>query len=143
MQEAKTEPTTRWLDEFHRAYLETALWSGNDESTPSGGEPIDDNFGVEDIEPASMVSTRKDCEDFLTANLDDLQEYVKQMGNSPDFTAWGRAGHDFWLTRNGHGAGFWDRGLGDLGERLANAAKVYREVYLHVSFENPKAVYFE
>jgi hypothetical protein len=20
-----------------------------------------------------------------------------------------RAGHDYWLTRNGHGAGFWDR----------------------------------
>jgi hypothetical protein len=42
-----------------------------------------------------------------------------------------RAGHDFWLTRNGHGAGFWDRGLGDLGERLSKAAKVYGEVYLY------------
>ena len=24
-------------------------------------------------------------------------------------------GHDLWLTRNGHGAGFWDRGLGAQG----------------------------
>lgn len=22
---------------------------------------------------------------------------------------WARAGHDLWLTRNGHGTGFWDR----------------------------------
>lgn len=22
---------------------------------------------------------------------------------------WAQAGHDLWLTRNGHGAGFWDR----------------------------------
>ena len=27
-------------------------------------------------------------------------------------------GHDLWLTRNGHGAGFWDRGLGAQGDSL-------------------------
>ena len=31
----------------------------------------------------------------------------------------------FLLTRNGHGAGFWDRGNGALGDRLADAARVY------------------
>jgi len=34
-------------------------------------------------------------------------------------------GHDFWLTRNGHGAGFWDRGLGDMGEKLTEIAKSF------------------
>ncbi len=33
-----------------------------------------------------------------------------------------QCGHDFWLTRNGHGTGFWDRGyeesLGSLFERV-------------------------
>ena len=32
------------------------------------------------------------------------------------------AGYDFWLTRNGHGTGFWDRGLGNIGKRLAGRA---------------------
>lgn len=36
-------------------------------------------------------------------------------------------GHDFALTRNGHGAGFWDRGYGEVGERLTESAKVYGE----------------
>lgn len=43
-----------------------------------------------------------------------------------------RAGHDFWLTRNGHGAGFWDRGMGKLGDRLADAARAYGSVDLYV-----------
>ena len=44
-------------------------------------------------------------------------------------------GHDFWLTRNGHGAGFWDRSdclPEDAGERLTDAAEKYGEVDLTV-----------
>ena len=41
----------------------------------------------------------------------------------------GQVGHDFWLTRNGHGAGFWDRGLGEIGDRLTKAAEVYGSDY--------------
>jgi hypothetical protein len=51
-----------------------------------------------------------------------------------------RAGHDFWLTRNGHGAGFWDRGLGTLGNRLSAAAKVYSGCDLFVG--DDARVYF-
>ena len=35
------------------------------------------------------------------------------------------AGHDFALTRNGHGTGFWDRGLGAIGDMLTDACKPY------------------
>lgn len=34
---------------------------------------------------------------------------------------------DFWLTRNRHGAGFWDRGAGDVGKRLTQAAHGFGE----------------
>ena len=37
---------------------------------------------------------------------------------SSEYTAAELAGHDFWLTRNGHGAGFWD---GDWQEPAAAA----------------------
>ena len=52
----------------------------------------------------------------------------------PDFGPYGRAGHDFWLTRNGHGAGFRD---GDWPEpfaaKLTEAAKRAGERDLYVS----------
>ena len=32
--------------------------------------------------------------------------------------------HDYWLTRNGHGVGFWDRGLGPVGDRLIDLSYV-------------------
>ena len=37
------------------------------------------------------------------------------------------AGHDFALTRNGHGTGFWDRGLGEIGDMLTEECKPYGE----------------
>lgn len=36
-----------------------------------------------------------------------------------------QAGHDFWYTRNGHGVGYWDRGLDNLGEVLSNIARSF------------------
>ena len=97
------------MNEFVRHYLETALWSSTDESTPEGGEPMDKNYTVEDMAPETIAKAKADCERFqalageMLANALDSGE----CGWSPDdHTA--RSAHDFWLTRNGHGAGFWD-----------------------------------
>jgi hypothetical protein len=38
-----------------------------------------------------------------------------------------QAGTDFWLTRNHHGAGFWDRNLGDDGKHLSEIAISFKE----------------
>jgi hypothetical protein len=38
------------------------------------------------------------------------------------------AGHDFWLTRNGHGAGFWD---GDWSDNYATILSKGAETYGH------------
>ena len=37
-------------------------------------------------------------------------------------------GHDFILTRNGRGAGFWDRGLGEIGDTLTQWAKSFGSI---------------
>ena len=37
-------------------------------------------------------------------------------------------GHDFWLTSQGHGAGFWDRGLGEVGDILTDSADGYGDI---------------
>ena len=70
-------------------------------------------------------SDRSDCRDFFDANRADLR--VAHLSG----LSWSRLGHDFYLTRNRHGAGFWDeksRGAeADAAlDRLTSAAHVYR-----------------
>lgn len=121
------------LDEFSRQYVETALWSTNDESDPSGGEPIDKNYDVSDVDDATIARMAADCEAFQRDNAADLDVYYDGTGRDK-----GSAGHDFWLTRNGHGAGFWDRGYGlgqdvkDALRRLTDASRAFGEVDLYV-----------
>jgi hypothetical protein len=38
-----------------------------------------------------------------------------------------QAGRDFWFTRNHHGVGFWDRGLGPTGDSLSAVSHRFRE----------------
>jgi len=90
------------LDKFTLAYIEAALWSSNDESRPDGGDPMDQNYGVGDIAPEALTKIVEDCRRFQQEN--GIPKY-----NRGDYTDEEMAGHDFWLTRNGHGAGFWDR----------------------------------
>lgn len=42
-------------------------------------------------------------------------------------------GRDFILTRNGHGTGFWDRGLGYVGDRLTQWAKTFGSTDVYVT----------
>ncbi len=110
------------LGEMLEGYIVCALWSswGND------GEPLDDDHDVDDVTTGTLDESRADCLDFLMANHADIVDMMSR-GFSP-----AAIGHDFWLTRNRHGAGFWDRGLGDLGDRLSDAARVYGSVDLFV-----------
>ena len=120
------------LDKFLQGYIECALWSSNDESTESGGEPLDSNYSVDDIAPETIKAMRDDCEDFMIRNQVNLIDYCIAIGNRSDYSGMECAGHDFWLTRNGHGSGFWDRELCDLGDSLTKAAEVYSSVDLYV-----------
>ena len=107
------------LDEFTRSYLETALWSSSDENE----DPLDENYAIGDFSREAIQQAIRDCDDFRTSNEEDLN-----ATGAPE----GQNAHDFWLTRNGHGAGFWDRGYGDVGERLTAASHPYGEVSIYV-----------
>ena len=124
-------PATPCPESFFDAYLLTALWSSDDESDESGGEPLDANYGLSDIAPDALASMHEDCDRFYAANYDALNCGGVTFGQ--DFDQDGRAGHDFWLTRNHHGAGFWD---GDWPEPeatlLTNAAHAFAETDLYV-----------
>lgn len=104
------------------AYIECAFWSSNDESTPEGGEPMDASYSASDLAPEALAKMTKDVCEFLIANRDDIDGRYEQ------------AGHDLWLTRNRHGAGFWEAPDWEraAGERLTAAARALGECYLVV-----------
>ncbi len=105
------------MDTFTRQYIATALWSSTDDSD----KPLDAKYGVSDLHPTTLIVMRVDCAKFQADHADDISADVEG------------AGHDFWLTRNGHGAGFWDGDWADdVGERLTRASKAYGEVSLYV-----------
>ena len=120
----------QWLGTFTRAYIEAALWSTSDESDERGGEPLDKNYGPDDIAPETMALIEEDC-----ANFAKRWGRLIEADDSPEIQKWGRwslAGHDFWLTREGHGAGFWDGGWPKHGDELTKAAKAYGSFDLYV-----------
>jgi len=113
------------LGSFLDGYVECALWSSLDNDAIEGrvdrqGENLDDNFGPDDIHPDTLGAMTADCVSFMRANAADLALYYEATGCNE-----GSAGHDFWLTRHHHGAGFWDRGAGEVGDRLTKAAETY------------------
>jgi len=111
-----TEPVGR-LDKTTTAYLGAMLWSGMD----AKDEPLDKNYSLDDIDL-----------DTINQSMDEIEMFRNKAGDLLDGVDDEMIGHDFWLTRNGHGAGFWDRGLGEVGEKLTEIAKSFGEAYPYV-----------
>lgn len=105
------------IDPFSRAYIEAALWLLDEADT----DPEDGAYSADVARLSDDAYTRAvlDCSAFRMANAAALVEAYTQDAVSYDET---QAGHDYYLTRNGHGAGFWDRGLGEIGDHLTAAA---------------------
>lgn len=105
------------LEKFTRAYIAAALWSSCDDN----GNPLDSDYDLDDISAETFAQIVEDCRCFRKDNRELLEGIDDEQ-----------AGHDFWLTRCGHGAGFWDRGLGEVGEKLTEACKAWGNVDLYV-----------
>lgn len=111
------------MNNFTLSYLEAALWSSIDDND----QPLDKNYGIDDLAPETLAAVIEDCRKFQEQNAADLATYdgpwsAEEMG-----------GHDFWLTRNHHGSGFWDGDWrGDVGQRLTEASGKFNEVTLYV-----------
>lgn len=107
-------------------------------------DALDKRYGPEDIAQETLVQIKEDCEKFQKENRE-LLEAAYADGSLPVNGGGERegeaasAGHDFWLTRNGHGAGFWDGDWDSVedngpeyGDRLTEAAEQFKEVCLYV-----------
>jgi len=103
------------IADFLDGYSECAGWTDS--------HNWDRDTTLPNTNEASWMLQVHEITSWVLANWDDCLAYAKAM-------SWGALGHDLWLTRNGHGAGFWDRGLGDLGKNLTDSAHALGAVYL-------------
>lgn len=112
------------LRKFWYAYIECALWAS---TNLDSGQPLNKKYSKNDIDSESLAKMLNDCRDFTTDNGRNLDELIRDGLGAIE-----QCGHDFWLSRNGHGAGYFDRGYGALGDRLQSAARVWGESILYI-----------
>jgi hypothetical protein len=106
------------MPSFFTSYVSTALGTSDDDN----GQPLDKNYGPTNIAPETLARMMDDCEAFQRKNRKDLASIDA-----------GQAGHDFWLTRNGHGAGFWDGDYEEtVGERLTKSSESFGTFDLYI-----------
>lgn len=109
----------RCIDTIVDHYLIAAIFTAGD------GEL--DEFSVADFTAEARDESKKEIEDFLS----------KAAERGIDTSMWSDEllGHDFSLTRNGHGAGFWDRfpETPEPGDALTELCKEFGEVYVSES----------
>ena len=120
-------PCQTWqeIDSFTQGYWEAAFFT-----EAHGDNPDLEEATFADVAEASGRAAVADCEAFQTQHAALLaRAYLVEAyrGGRVDYNP-NQAGRDFWFTRNRHGVGFWDRGLGDIGDSLTDAAHDCGEV---------------
>jgi hypothetical protein len=116
-------------EEIIKGYVTCMLWSSLDTSGPEQGndDHLDMNYTISDLSEDARKCVKEDVEHFiqLTQHLFDKSEHEYDDE---------QIGHNFWLTRNYHGAGFWDGRCPDIGDELTTIChKFFPELHPYVS----------
>lgn len=116
------------MDLFKKGYIEAMFFfsESNDENLK--------NVGLPEISTELMERIEKDCAEFLAkANHLISDEYC----NYTECTAEEYAGHDFFLTRNGHGSsfldGFWSN---TTATNLYKLSKTFNQMNVYLGDDN-------
>jgi len=100
----------------------------------SNPPPMDANYSESDLAPETLKKMSADCEQFLTDWQGAIDKAIAtgEVNCGPDYGPQERAAHDFWLSRNGHGAGFFDGDWPEpYGDILQEAAESFGECNLY------------
>jgi len=109
------------LDEF-RQYLVTLARASLD---PNTDEPLDSE--PREFDHDTEIQLYQEFERFYSQAHALLGTYEYEPG---------QLGHDFWLTRNGHGAGFWEDEWQPYCNELTELAQSFGECYPYVDSFN-------
>ncbi len=123
---------------FKESFTQCAIWAAGEvhQPLPEGEDgpylgTLDDIIDIEDLSVDTLKCIIEDCDSFMSGeawiSADDSEEKdIDEQG-----------GHDFLLTRDGHGAGFWD---GDWeephGTALTEWSKTFGEFYFDELFDD-------
>ncbi len=86
-------------------------------------------MAVQYRETAEWADGDSDCrwacwsESAIEEAKDVVVKFVSDAGDLLDGIHWDLIGHNIWLSRNHHGTGFWDRGWGEVGDKLHKIAQ--------------------
>lgn len=120
-----------WFDglpAIARGYIQAAFFTGV-QFWDGDGEPVEiDGLGAGNLDPEARAGMEAQAVRFWIENAETIAEAIADGGESGDYDL-EAAGRDLWFSRNGHGVGFWDRGLGEIGDRL-HAACEHSEINL-------------
>lgn len=131
---------SRFIDDLTDSYIESMLWANTYTEGETGELEYDESPDVDILDVRQQCpSVVADAAAFFDTALDRVTEVYGE--DSPELEAFHgitaeRMGHDFALTRNRHGAGFWDRGYGPLGDTLTEVAEGFGESTLFVSHDD-------
>ena len=132
------ETLERGRDAFMRGYVEAMLWA-NTFIEREGEEGEFDNVIYWYQSPGRWwEDTPVDLTD-AEAFWDAFAYVILSLDYGRRGEEWSSAelaGYDFALTRNGHGTGFWDRGLGEMGDMLTEECKPYGEHRVIIDVDN-------
>ena len=109
--------------EFFHHFTVALLWSSTGEDP---GE-LTDEHGLSDLAEVTSKNLQDACNGFLEEHGALVNQALDQDGYSLE-----QAGHDLALSCNEHGAGFFDRGLGDVGETLQEAAQSFGPIVAYL-----------
>ncbi len=117
------------LSDFAKAYVEAMLFTNCD--CGDDDEFKADRLGTSRLTRKSIAAIARDCDKFQQENAATIARVLDHGERDLEGIA-----HDFWFTRQRHGAGFWEgesRGYpGDTGDTLDAAAKAFGEVYSEI-----------
>lgn len=117
------------LEAFISGYVEALLFA--ESAIDQDGETVESLAGY-DLSPTAMDAARQDCARFL----DTAGRLIKQAIEESQDYDYIQAGRDLWFTRQGHGVGYWDRDLGDVGDTLSRIARKWGERYISINENN-------
>ena len=131
------------------ALVASLLWSENDQSDESGGEPLDYNYDIDDIDgdllqklEARFKSFAAKAEQQLQARFGDDYSSIEDFYIGPKDSE-NQVEHDYIMTVNGHGCGFWEEHDWQDGAREILVKLAESESEIHAQVGDDGKVYLD
>jgi hypothetical protein len=113
-------------DAITEQYIYTMLWS--EPRSAEDDSSILNTHSVDELDVGARATVRAEVSQFLFALVTSGDAKALEMvGENPE-----QAAHDLFMTRNGHGCGFWDGDWEPCGDVLTRIAKDMGEQHAYI-----------